>query len=247
MAPWNDLHALRALFAKHGARIAGVITEPLLANSGCCEPRPGYLEGMLETAHAHGALVIFDEVITGFRLALGGAREYYGLTPDLSVYAKAVAGGFPLAAIAGSAAAFAPLLDGRTLHSGSNNGSPVAVAAALATLEVLSEPGTYDAMHVHGHAIRRHVEQEARRRGVALVTCGAGSVFSAHFGLREPPRCYADTLAADATAYTRFRAAMLDEGIYLLPDGRWYVGATHTDRELQRTLPAITSALQHIA
>ena len=128
VAPWNDLEALREVFAAHGTRIAGVITEPLLANSGCCEPRPGYLEGLLEIAHAHGALVIFDEVITGFRLALGGARAYYGLTPDLSVYAKAIAGGFPLAAIAGSAAAFAPLPDGRTVHTGSNNSSPVADA-----------------------------------------------------------------------------------------------------------------------
>ncbi|MCY4483935.1 MAG: aminotransferase class III-fold pyridoxal phosphate-dependent enzyme [Spirochaetaceae bacterium] len=247
VAPWNDLDALRAVFAVHGEQIAGVISEPLLANSGCCEPRPGYLAGMLETAHAHGALVIFDEVITGFRLALGGAREHYGLTPDLSVYAKAVAGGFPLAAVAGSTAAFAPLLDGRTVHSGSNNGSPVAVAAALATLEVLSEPGTFDAMHAHGHAIRRHLEQEARRFGIALVTCGAGSVFSTHFGLREPPRCYADTLAADHAALARFRAVLLDESIYLLPDGRWYVGATHTDRELQRALPAVTTALRAIA
>ena len=247
VAPWNDLDALRELFAEHGARIACVITEPLLANSGCCEPHPGYLSGMLEVAHAHGALVIFDEVITGFRLALGGAREYYGLSPDLSVYAKAIAGGFPLAAIAGSAAAFAPLLDGRTVHSGSNNGSPVAVAAALATLEVLAEPGTYGAMHAHGHAIRRHLEQEARRLGVQLVTCGAGSVFSIHFGLLQPPRCYADTLAADGAAYTRFRRSMLDRGIYLLPDGRWYVGATHSERELQRTLPAITTALHQLA
>ena len=247
VAPWNDLDALRAAFAAHGDEIACVITEPLLANSGCCEPRPGYLAGLLETARAHGALVIFDEVITGFRLALGGAREYYGLTPDLSLYAKAIAGGFPLAAVAGSAAAFAPLLDGRTVHSGSNNGSPVAVAAALATLEILSEPDTYDTMHAHGRAIRRHLEQEASRLGVDLVTCGAGSVFSVHFGLRKPPRCYADTLAADATAFARFRAALLHEGIYLLPDGRWYVGATHTDRELQRTLPAITAALQHTA
>ena len=133
------------------------------------------------------------------------------------------------------------------MHSGSNNGSPVAVAAALATLEVLSEPAAYDAMHAHGHAIRRHLEQEARRLGVQLVTCGAGSVFSVHFGLREPPRCYADTLAADAAALARFRAAMLEQGIYLLPDGRWYVGATHAERELRRTLPAVTAALQHIA
>ena len=182
VAPWNDLDALRAAFAAHGDEIACVITEPLLANSGCCEPRPGYLAGLLETARAHGALVIFDEVITGFRLALGGAREYYGLTPDLSLYAKAIAGGFPLAAVAGSAAAFAPLLDGRTVHSGSNNGSPVAVAVALATLEILSEPDTYDTMHAHGRAIRRHLEQEASRLGVELVTCGAGSVFSVHFG-----------------------------------------------------------------
>ena len=169
------------------------------------------------------------------------------MTPDLSVYAKAIAGGFPLAAVGGSATAFAPLLDGRTVHSGSNNGSPVAVAAALATLEVLSEPGTFDAMHAHGHAIRRHLEQEALRHGVALVTCGAGSVFSVHFGLREPPRRYADTLAADADALARFRVALLDSGVYLLPDGRWYVGATHTNRELHRTLPAVTAALHGIA
>ena len=158
-----------------------------------------------------------------------------------------MAGGFPLAAVAGSAAAFAPLLDGRTVHSGSNNGSPVAVAAALATLEVLSEPGTFDAMHAHGAAIRRHLEQEARRLGVQLVTCGSGSVFSVHFGLHELPCCYADTLAADAATLAAFRAAMLDSGVYLLPDGRWYVGATHTDRELARALPAVTTALRAIA
>ncbi|CAI8029766.1 Glutamate-1-semialdehyde 2,1-aminomutase [Geodia barretti] len=205
VAPWNDLDALRAAFAAHGDEIACVITEPLLANSGCCEPRP----------------------------LLGrpaGDRPCPRRAGDLRR----------------ARAAFAPLLDGRTVHSGSNNGSPVAVAAALATLEVLSEPDTYDTMHAHGRAIRRHLEQEASRLGVDLVTCGAGSVFSVHFGLRKPPRCYADTLAADATAFARFpRPPCCTNGIYLLPDGRWYVGATHTDRELQRTLPAITAALQH--
>ena len=173
---------------------------------------PGYLEGMLEIAHAHGALVIFDEVITGFRLALGGAREYYGLTPDLSVYAKAVAGGFPLAAIAGSAAAFAPLLDGRTVHSGSNNGSPVAVAAALATLEVLSEPGTYDAMHAHGHAIRRHLDQEARRRAW-------------RWSPAAPAACSAPLRPARAAALLRRHAGRRRHRLHPLP--RRHAGRGH--------------------
>ena len=243
---WNDLDALAAAFDAHPGQIAGVLTEPMLANSGSCMPQPGYLQGLVDLCRRHGAVSIFDEVITGFRLALGGAREYFGVIPDLSVYGKAMAGGFTMSAVGGRREVFEALRAGRTLHAGTYNGHPVNVAAALATLEVLSEPGIYERMHRHGQAIRDALERSAARHGRPLVTTGVGTVFSAHFGLTAPPRNYRDTLKADAAAYTRFRAAMLARGVQLLPDGRWYIGAAHTDRELERVLPAIEQSMKEV-
>ncbi len=243
---WNDLDALSRAFDAHAGAIAAVITEPLLANSGSCMPDPGYLQGVVDLCRRHGAVSIFDEVITGFRLALGGAREFFGVIPDLSVYAKAIAGGFPLAAVGGRRALFDVLRDGRTLHAGTYNGHPVGIAAALATLDVLSEPGLYARMDAHGRAVRGALERGARAAGRALVTSGAGTVFSAHFGLEAPPRTYRDTLRADGAAYARFRAGMLARGVHLLPDARWYVGAAHGEAELALALSAIEESMKDL-
>jgi glutamate-1-semialdehyde 2,1-aminomutase len=244
--PWNDLDALSAAFAKHPGQIAAVIGEPMLANSGSCLPRDGYLAGMIQLCRKHGAVSIFDEVITGFRLALGGAREFYGLVPDLSIYGKAIAGGFTLSAVGGRRALFDALRNGKTLHGGTYNGHSVNVAAALATLEVLSQPGVYARMHQHGTAIREALEKSAARHGLKLVTTGVGTVFSAHFGLSEPPRNYRETLAADTATSNRFRAAMLGRGVQLLPEGRWYVGATHTETELALVVAAIEESMREL-
>ena len=175
--PWNDLDAVAAAFAAHPEQIAAVITEPLLANSGSCVPREGYLQGLVDVCRRNGAISIFDEVITGFRLALGGAREHFGVIPDLSVYAKAIAGGFTLAAVGGRREVFDVLRDGRTIHAGTYNGHAVNIAAALATLEVLSEPGIYKRMDAHGRAIREALEKSATAHGHRLVTTGVGTVF----------------------------------------------------------------------
>lgn len=241
--PWNDLDALRTAFASHPGQIAGVLTEPLLANSGSCLPEPGYLEGLVTLCQEQQAVSIFDEVITGFRLALGGARSYFDVVPDLSVYGKAIAGGFTLSAVGGRHAIFTTLEQGKTLHAGTYNGHPVNLAAALATLDVLERPGTFEAMHRHGQAIRATLEEEAKRRGLTLITTGAGTVFSVHFGVSTPPRNYRDTLNTDMAMYQRFRNAMLERGVLLLPDGRWYVGAVHGDSELQLVLAAIRESV----
>lgn len=241
---WNNLDALAGAFAAYPQQIAGVLMEPLLANSGCCVPDEGYLAGFVELCRRHGAVSIFDEVITGFRLALGGAREYYRVIPDLSIYGKAIAGGFTLAAVGGRRDLFDSLRDGRTLHAGTYNGHAVNVAAALATLDILSAPGVYERIHAHGQAIRKCLEESARAFGLTLVTTGAGAVFSAHFGLTSGPRNYRDTLRVDAAAYTRFRTAMLEQGVQLLPDGRWYVGAVHGDEELKTTLAAVERSMR---
>jgi glutamate-1-semialdehyde 2,1-aminomutase len=245
--PWNDRSALEAAFARYPGQIAAVLCEPMLANSGCCMPEPGYLDAVIDLCRAHGAVSIFDEVITGFRLALGGAREYFGVVPDLSVYGKALAGGFPLSAVGGRRELFTVLTDGRTFHAGTYNGHAVNVAAALGTLDVLEQPGTFERMHRHGQALRSALEQAAASHGLPLVTCGAGTVFSAHFGLDRPPRDYRETLRVDGARYSRFRAALLARGVQVLPDGRWYVGATHGEEELQQARSAIEASLAEIA
>jgi glutamate-1-semialdehyde 2,1-aminomutase len=241
--PWNDLDALEAVFKDNPGQIAAVMGEPVLVNGGSCMPDDGYWQGVMDLCRKHGALCIFDEVITGFRLALGGAREYFGLEPDLSVYAKAMAGGFTISAVGGRKEVFDTLLDGRTSHFGTYNGNPVSVAAALATIEILSEPGTYERMHGHGHAIRAAIEEAGKEHGHKLVTAGTGSAFHVHFGLDAPPRCYRDVIHADREKDDRFRSQMFRRGIYNLPAGRWYVGATHTDAELETVILAIQASM----
>ncbi len=244
--PWNDLEALEKILVENSGQIAAVIGEPILVNGGSCLPKPGYLEGMVELCRQHGAVSIFDEVITGFRLALGGAREFLGVHPDLSTYAKAMAGGFSISGVGGRREIFDVLDDGRTSHFGTYNGNPISVAAAIATLEILSEPGLFDRMHAHGQAIRETFEAAARESGTKLVTCGTGTAFHAHFGLDEPPETIREVLRADQDLDVRFRQGMLERGIYNLPGGRWYVGATHSDKELERVLPAIRESMAEL-
>ena len=244
--PWNDLEAVAAAFRNFPDQIACVLTEPILANGGSCMPRDGYLQGLVELCRQHGAVSIFDEVITGFRIALGGAREFFGVIPDLSVYAKALAAGFTLSAVGGNADIFRVLDDGRTIHAGTYNGNPINLAAAKATIETLSVPGIYEAMHAHGMRLRELLERGAQARNIELITSGLGSVFSMHLGLATPPATYRDTLAVDAPRFAKFRLAMLRAGVQLLPDGRWYVGAAHGIKELEIAARAIDFAMEEI-
>lgn len=245
--PWNDLLALECAFAEHPGQIAAVITEPILINSGSLMPDDGYLAALIALCRRHGAVSIFDEVITGFRIALGGAREYFGLQPDLSVYAKAMAGGFSLAAVGGSRTIFDALRDGRTIHAGTYNGNCIALAAGIATIEALSAPGTFDGMHDYGRQVRAEIERCASAAGMSVVTTGLDSVFSVHFGLTDRPRRYTDFAKADVPAYTAFRMAMLEHGVLLLPEGRWYVGAAHDTAALEHTLAAVRKSIGHVS
>ncbi len=241
--PWNDPAAFRTAIELHGDKIACVITEPLLANSGCCEPSPGFLELLVDLCQRHGIVSIFDEVITGFRLALGGAREFYGVIPDLSVYGKALAGGFSLSAVGGRAAVFDVLRDGRTFHAGTYNGNSICLAAAKATLEILASPGVFEAMRAHGRRLRTALREAAESHPVPMIVSGADTVFSVHFGINQSPRNYRDTLQTSAAMLQRFQLAMLVRGVYLLPDGRWYIGAAHDDQALAIAESAINESI----
>ena len=154
-----------------------------------------------------------------------------------------MAAGFALSAVGGRKEMFDVLMDGRTIHAGTYNGNPVNLAAGVATIRTLAQPGTFDRMHAHGRAVRARIERAAAARGIAVVTSGSGPVFRVHFGLTAPPRNYRETLAADAGRYAAFRLGLLERGVYVLPDGRWYVGAVHGDAELDLACAAIDAAI----
>jgi glutamate-1-semialdehyde 2,1-aminomutase len=245
--PWNDITALESLMAERGHEIACILTEPLLANSGCCVPQSGFLSAVVEFARQHGAVSIFDEVITGFRVALGGAREYFGVIPDLSIYGKAIAGGFSLSAVGGRAEVFDCLRDGRTFHAGTYNGNSICLSAAKATLEILSNPGAFAGMNSHGQGVKNALREAAARHKLPLSISGANTVFSLHWGIEQAPQNYRQTLAANSALRQKFQMAMLDRGVYLLPDGRWYVGAAHDSTALSLVTNAIDFSLSAIA
>jgi glutamate-1-semialdehyde 2,1-aminomutase len=239
VARWNDRASVEAAFATHKGKISAIICEPMLCNSGCLPPLDGFLEFLRATATAEGALLIFDEVITGFRLAVGGGQSYFGVTPDLATFAKACGGGLPLSVLAGRNEFMEWIADGRVVHAGTLNGNPLALAAAVASLQSLT-PEVYARIDQNGLALRRGLEEALRAKGIPLVTNGAGAVFQLHFQ-QEVPREYRDTLAADKGLYAAFLIALLDAGVLALPDGRWYLSAAHSAETVAETLRRVHS------
>lgn len=239
-AAWNDLESVERQFEEHGGEIAAVIAEPVLCNSGCLVPAPGFLSSVAELARARGALLVFDEIITGFRMAPGGAQAALGVAPDLATFGKAMGGGLPLSAIAGRAEILDLLAEGRVSFGGTFNGNPVSLAAAHATLRELSRGGGELLREANrlGRVLMERLERTATEAGVPMRITGFGAAFSAHFtGLAEL-RGYRDCLRDDSGRLQRFLRGMLDEGIYLLPDGRFYVSAAHGEAEVAETVTA---------
>jgi glutamate-1-semialdehyde 2,1-aminomutase len=238
VAPWNDLAVLERLFQAHPGRIAAVMMEPVLCNSGCLLPEPGYLEGVRELCRREGALLIFDEVITGFRIALGGAQAHYGVTPDLATFGKAVAGGAPLSVVAGRREILEQLHGAGVAFGGTFNGNPLSLAIADATLAELARDGGAAIVQANrvGRALLEGIQALGRRHGLPLVVVGFGAAFALHFTTRATLREYRDTLEDDADLLGRFLRTALAEGLHVLPDGRFYVSAVHTAADVEETL-----------
>ena len=236
---------IEEIFATRGQEISAVICEPLLCNNGCIPPEPGFLELLRELTARNGALLIFDEVITGFRLDLRGAQHHYGVTPDLATYAKAVGGGAPLSVLAGKDEFMRLIADGRVLHGGTLNGNPLSLAAARAVIEILArnDGAVYGEMWRRGERLRFRLEEILRGAGFKVVTNGAGPVFQVSF-MSRPARSYRETLDADTQLYSDFALALLDEGVLVLPDGRWYISAVHTDEQIAATLAAAARIIE---
>jgi glutamate-1-semialdehyde 2,1-aminomutase len=243
VAIWNDVASVERIFSENADEISAVICEPVLCNSGCIPPNPGFLEHLRSVTQKYGALLIFDEVVTGFRLHLAGAQGHYGVVPDLATYAKALGGGVAVSALAGKREFMELIASGKVIHAGTLNGNPLALAAAKATLEILSRgrESIYPDLWKHGEKLRLGLERVLLERGLKVVTSGGGPVFQLSF-MENRANNYRDMLAADQTKYRDFAIALLDEGVSILPDGRWYVSAAHSDEDIDETLAAIERA-----
>lgn len=245
---WNDAPGVEAAFNNHMTEISAVICEPMLCNSGCIPPHDGFLEFLRDITQQCGALLIFDEVITGFRLDLGGAQAFYKVIPDLATFGKAVGGGVALSVLAGRHEFMNWIAEGKVIHAGTLNGNPLALAAAKATLTVLSEGSDqlYKGLFERGEKLRYGLQSLLRSSGYTVVTTGAGPVFQLSF-MEQPARNYRDTLEADTSLYSDFALSMLDEGVLLLPDGRWYLSAAHSTRDVELTLAAAHRVLARVS
>jgi glutamate-1-semialdehyde 2,1-aminomutase len=244
VAPWNHLEIFDAILAANAARVAAVIMEPVLCNSGCILPEPGYLEGVRKLCTKHGALLIFDEIITGFRIDPGGAQKHYAVTPDLTTLGKAVGGGAPLSVVAGRAEILEQIAGKGVVFGGTFNGNPVSMASANAVLDELARDGGAALAHASriGSKLIAGIADLAARYKISLTITGFPTAFSLHFSRRARYRDYRDTLDDDKAALGRFLLLLLDEGVQTVPDGRLYVSAAHTEQDVPETLAAMDRA-----
>jgi glutamate-1-semialdehyde 2,1-aminomutase len=242
--PWNQNELLEEAFEREGLSIAAVIMEPVLCNSGCILPLPGYLTEVKKLCQRYGALLIFDEIITGFRIAAGGAQAVYDVLPDLATFGKALGGGLPLSAVAGRKEILNLMFGGGVAFGGTFNGNVLSLAAADATLEELS--GDSGALLVRanriGQGLMQGIRKAAERYAVPVLITGFGTAFCLHHTSRAELTEYRDTFEDSRELLSQFLLLALAEGVYLLPDGRFYVSAVHSESDVKETL----GKLEHV-
>ncbi|MGN6234554.1 glutamate-1-semialdehyde 2,1-aminomutase [Dyella sp.] len=244
--PYNDLDAAKALFAAQGADIAGLIIEPVAGNMNCILPRDGYLQGLRDLCDAHGALLIFDEVMTGFRVALGGAQTHYGVRPDLTTFGKIIGGGMPVGAYGGRRDLMEQVApSGPIYQAGTLSGNPVAMAAGLAMLEVVQAPGFHDTLASRTRLLCDGLQAVADGEGVPFSTTCVGGMFGLFF-TAEKVETFAQATAADTAMFNRFFHGMLARGVYLAPSAfeAGFMSSAHSDQDIADTLQAAREALR---
>ena len=243
--PYNDASAAEGLLSERGQEIACVIVEPVAGNMGVVPPQPGFLERLREATRRHGALLVFDEVITGFRVAYGGAQERYGVMPDLTTLGKIIGGGFPLAAYGGRRDIMAQMApSGPVYQAGTLSGNPVAVAAGLEMMKLLRRPGLYQELEEKGAALQAGLGEAAARAGVPVAVNRIGSMLTAFFTDR-PVTDYASAKTSDTTRYAAFFRGMLERGFYLAPSQfeAAFVSDAHTSEQIASAASAAGEAM----
>jgi glutamate-1-semialdehyde 2,1-aminomutase len=245
VTPFNDTARAVEMIERNAADLAAVIVEPL---QRVLLPEPGFLQALREVTRKHGIVLVFDEIVTGFRIAWGGAQERYGVVPDLACYGKAISGGFPLAAVVGSEEVMS-VLDGRkrpraevvwATHTLARN--PVGTTAGLAALDVLAQPGTYDRLHKTGSRLRAGIVAAGERHGFAVQAPGEDAVFGVRFTARKPLRTWMDLTTADKDLGLRWALEMIRRGVLINPNEKIYISIMHTDADVERTLAVADEA-----
>ncbi|MBL37053.1 MAG: glutamate-1-semialdehyde-2,1-aminomutase [Xanthomonadales bacterium] len=249
-ARYNDLDSVRELFERYPDEIACVAVEPVAGNMNCIPPVPGFLEGLRKLCDEFGAALLFDEVMTGFRVALGGAQALYGVTPDLSCFGKVIGAGMPVGAFGGKyeyMKMIAP--EGPVYQAGTLSGNPVAMAAGLANLDLITEPGFYEALTASTLRLAEGIRAEAADAGVPMAISAVGGMFGLFFTDLERVENFDQAAACDLEAFKRFFHAMLDAGVYLAPSAfeAGFVSSAHGDREIDDTIAAAKQSFKVVA
>jgi len=253
MIPFNDVEAFERAMEQHGDELAAVICEPVHYNAGCIPPAPGYLELLRERTRQHGVILIFDEVLSGFRSHIGGVQAQYGVTPDLTTHAKALANGLPLAAVSGRTDLMLSLAPaGPVAHSGTYSGFLASVLAALATLEELRKPGVYDRLNATAEKFYQDLQAIFDRYDIPVRVQGLGARFGLYFGRREPVRTWSDALGHDHDLNRRFALGCLERGVYFHaytrqgPPGHAGFSLAHTDEDFAQTLTVVEDVAKEL-
>ncbi len=234
--PWNDLELLKKTISEKHHEIAAIITEPVMCNNGCILPAEGFLQGMREICDGYDIALIFDEVITGFRCSLGGAQQYFNVTPDLSIFAKAMGSGYPISAIAGKRKWMNVIEVGKVIHAGTMNSSNATVAAALATLEVLESEAPYERLYSLGKRLMNGLKIAALETRQPLLIQGLGPMLHAGFTHLKEVKDYRDTLTYDKVKLNKFISGLHDRNIRVIGRGLWYISAAHTEADIDQAI-----------
>lgn len=244
--PWNDLDLVKKVVAGRHKEIAAIITEPVMCNNSCILPVEGFLEGLREICDQYGIALIFDEVITGFRMSLGGAQQYFNVTPDLSVFAKAMGSGYPISAVAGKRKWMNLIQDARVIHAGTMNAGNPTIAAALATIGVLEAQRPYERMFHYGQRLMDGLRRAAAAAGQNLLVQGPGPMFHMGFTHLDKVSDYRDSFSYDKARLGRFIAGMHDRGVRVIGRGLWYISAVHTEEEIDSAIKTAAEVMQTI-
>lgn len=244
--PWNDLDLLEKVVDERHEEIAAIIGESVMCNNGCIPPRPGFLEGIRALCDRYGIVMVMDEVITGFRLGMGGAQKFFNVVPDVAIFGKAMASGYPISVLAGKQKFMQLIADGKVIHAGTMNSCNPCIAAAQATIEVLERDNVHEKLFQLGHRLMEGLRQQAKAAGVPLLVQGLGPMF--HTGFTELPAVhdFRGTLHYDKAKLGKFVYGMQERGIRLIGRGLWYISAAHTEADIDQAIATAGDVLREL-
>lgn len=245
--PWNDLQLVRKTVAAHYDQIAAIITEPVMCNNGCILPAEGYLKGLRDICNEYGIALIFDEVITGFRISLGGAQEFFKISPDMSIFAKAMGSGYPISAITGKKEWMEMIASAKVIHAGTMNSGNAGIAAALTTIEILQSENPYEKMFKLGRKLMAGLQDAADQCGQSLLIQGPGPMFHTGFTTLDSVKDFRDTLSFNKGKLSQFISGMHDRNIRIIGRGLWYISAAHTEQDIDHAIEISADVLKNLS